>query len=213
MIAINLINPGTLRRRRSKRRIKQWVGVFVITAGVVAVPVSFELSREHQVQVLRAERVEIAAQNEATRQMLNEQGIEIRNLEAQANRAQALRGKRSWSKLLGIVGRVLPREVWLASLNTEPARPTGSSRDMSSIPAVRPGASSSTGKDEEPRVVTMKAPRSLRIEGYALDHDNLFDYTSRLKAMQIFTDVKLKKAMEEPVFSGKAIRFNLVCNW
>ncbi len=209
MIGINLIADSVLVSRRRRRRVQRWV-MSVLAAGVVAsIPVGIELSRHQQVQSLRGEKRLYAAQIESMRSELNEVGIENRGLSAQTARANALRTKRSWSRLLAMVSRTLPEELWLTSMSTDPAVPIRGHRDLTPRKSAAPAGE----VDDAPRVVTMEAPRALKLAGYALEHRHLYEFMSRLKSVEAFGDVSLTKAVEEPVFRSKAVRFEIRCTW
>lgn len=211
MIGINLIDGAVLADRRRKRRVRRWV-LAAGAAGLVAtVPVFMEWSRHQQVVSLRAERGALEAQIESTRSKLNQLGNEIRNLEAQTARANTLRSKRSWSRLLSVVSEVMPQDLWLVSIATDPPRPVRGNRDLRPKKP-KQGAAAQDG-DDAPQVVTMEAPRALTFDGYALVHRDLYDFMSGLKGTDVFADVSLTKATEEPVFSAKAVRFKIHCRW
>lgn len=219
MIGINLIDPSVLSARRRKRRIQRWVLAALTGGGVGAFPVGLEISRHQQVMALEGEKSVLQSRIDATRDQLNAIGIEIRNLEAQTARASALRTKRSWSGLLALLSSIAPEEVWFVSLATDPATPGRGSKDLTP-PKPPPTAAAATktpadkpAKPEPPAVVMMEAPRALVFEGYALEHRNLYDFMSRLKESNLFADVSLTKAAEEPVLSGKAVRFKIQCRW
>ncbi len=208
MIGINLIAPSVLEARCRKRRIQRWIYVCAIGSLVAAIPLSIEISRHQKVQSLKREKTMLATMIESTRSRLNESGIEIRNLEAQMGRANALRSKRPWSRLLALIADTLPQELWLVSLATDPSTSTVGYRDLT--PIASPGVA---GTDSAPQVVTMEAPRALVLQGYALHHKNLYEYMSRLKRSERFNDVSLTNASEEPVLGSTAVRFEVECTW
>ncbi len=211
MIEINLIDESVLAFRRRRRRAGRWI-LSTAVAGVVAtIPLLMEWTRHQQVVTLRGEQVALEARIGSTRSMLNDLGIEIRNAEAQTDRANALRSKRSWSGLLGLISTIVPDELWFVSLATDPPQPARGNRDLRG--AAAPGRDVAGATDGTPRVVTMKAPRALTFEGYALDHRDLYEFMSRLKDSDVFADVSLTKAAEEPVLSSKAVRFSVHCVW
>ena len=62
-------------------------------------------------------------------------------------------------------------------------------------------------------MVVLEAPIRLRLEGFILDHEGLYDLMSRLKGLGIFKVVKLVRSGSEPVLQGRAVRFVLMCEW
>ena len=218
MIAVNLIEPSVLNAWRRRRHLVRWIVVLVATAALGAVPVAVELTRQRQVARLTGERLSVLNRIEQTREQLNAIGVEIRMLESQLARADALREKRAWSRLLAMFSDLMPQEMWLMSVTTDPSTPrTG---DLDLRPKVVAVGDKKKKKDEEekepnaaPVVVTLDAPRTLIVDGYALAHRDLYEFMSRLKLTGAFSDVALTKAADEPVFNFSAVHFNVRCTW
>ncbi len=214
MIGINLIDESVLAARRRRRHLRRWLMVLLATAGAAAFPVGLEVSRQQRVQSLKKEKGVLNAHIESSRSKLSAMGMEIRALQAQAARADALRRKRPWSQLLRRVAEVMPQELWLVSLSTVPAAPVGGHKNMipEEVPANAPFSGDPKG-ERSPKVVTMEAPRALTFEGYALAHGNLYEFMSRLKDTNLFTDISLTRAYEEAVLTAEAVRFKIECRW
>ena len=207
MIGINLIPESVVLARRRRRRLRVWTLILLTTVAVTALPVGVEMTRQHQVQTLKGERRQVEATIVSTREALNRTGSEIRTLEAQMARSDALRAKRPWSRLLGILSRSMPHEMWLVSLATDPATPPRGDRDLT------PKKSSEKKGVHEPTVVTLEAPRALALEGYALEYPNLYEFMSRIERARVFREVALIRATDEPVFDANAVRFKILCRW
>ena len=210
MIGVNLIDAGVLAARCRKRHLAGW-GLALLATGVLAAfPVGIELSRHQKVQALNDRKITLATSIETTRGELNQIAIEILSLESQTARADALRAKRSWSRMLTMFSQTMPEEVWLVSIATNPVAPTRGNKDM------RPPPIKNQNNGEKPqtlRVVTMDAPRALTFEGYAVAHRDLYEFMSTLKQTDLFSDVDLTKAVEEPVYNAHAVRFKIECKW
>lgn len=212
MIGINLIDDSVLAARLCKRYLRRWLTVVLATVAFAVFPVGLEASRQRSVQSLKLEKGVLTSQLESSSAKLTTVGMEIHALEAQAARADALRRKRPWSQLLGKIAEVMPEELWLVSLATVPSAPSGGNRNLIPSAATRK-SSSGAADDDKPQVVTMEAPRALALEGYALAHKNLYEFMSLLKDTNLFADISLTRASEEPVLTAKAIRFKIECRW
>lgn len=207
MIGINLIPESVVLAKRRRRRLRLWSIVLLATMAVAALPVGVEITRQHQVLTLKGERRQVEVDIKSTRETLNRAGSEIRTLEAQMARSDALRTKRPWSRLLGMLSRNMPDEMWLLSVATDPAVPARGDRDLT------PKKSSKNARGHEPTVVTLEAPRALALEGYAQEYRNLYEFMSRLKQANVFREVTLTRATDEPVFDANAVRFKILCRW
>lgn len=208
MIGINLIPESVLLARRRRRRLRVWAITLFSTAAVGAFPIGLEFSRYRQVQSLESQRRRIETDIESTRADLNQVGVEIGTLRSQMARADTLRTKRPWSRLLGMFSRTLPEEVWLLSIATDPAAPARGDRDLTPKPSA-----SKNDQQQGPKMVTLEAPRTLALEGFALEYRNLYEFMARIKLAEAFADVTLTRATEEPVFDAHAVRFKILCRW
>jgi Tfp pilus assembly protein PilN len=128
----------------------------------------------------------------------------LADLNDRIERANALRTKRSWAGLLSLVAQCLPQEVWLTSVATDAPPPAAARRRTS------PRASE---KQDHPTVVVLDGARRAALAGYALGHEQLYDFMARLKAAQAFDRIDLVKADKEDVLWARAVRFELLCTW
>jgi len=206
MIGVNLIPQAEVVARKRRRRLRAWSLAIVIAAAVGSAPVAVEFTRHHQVQSLRSEKGRVRRDIETTRAELNRLGLEIRDLQAQAARADALRTKRPWAHLLTLLSETLPQEMWLVAVATDPAAPRQSG-------PYRPAKRDPAKPDAPPEVVTLEAPRQLAVEGYALDYRNLYEFMSKLNQAEVFQTVTLTRANDEPVLNTSAVRFQILCSW
>lgn len=214
MIGVNLIDVALLTRRRRLRRIRRWAAIIVLTGLVGTVPAGVEYARERRLHMLNKDHVALRERIGAAQVRLNGVSADVRAIESQIARANALRSKRSWSRLLGHIGEILPEQMWLVSVSTDPARPTRGDRDYR--PKEADDAKNKKKKEEESeedQVIRLEAPERFQFEGYALEHRHLYEFIESLKRGGHFSDVQITKAAEEPVLTGRAVRFKIECRW
>jgi Tfp pilus assembly protein PilN len=213
-VGINLI-PAPLRLHEARRRrTTRWGLTVLIAATLSALAIGATLNRQATAAELRAQQRALEANLHATRTRLSEATETCHRLNAEMQRADALRSKRCWSGLMGLFARCLPGEIWLTSLATEPPLPVQGSgfRVQGSPASPLVGGALPGGQAAEP--VTLSAPTSLNLRGYALDHDALYAFISALKQSGAFSRVELLgKAGAEPIMRGTAVRFELTCGW
>lgn len=213
MIGINLIDERVLWARRRRRRLQRWACVLACTLLLGAFPIAVEVSRERQVRTLIRERAEINSRIKQTRTEIADVGVEIRALETQIARSDALQTKRSWAGLFALLAEAMPDDMWLLSIATDPAEPDRNDVDLTDDDPTKRSAVKLRKDESETHVVTLIAPRSMVFEGYSLEHRSLYEFMSQLKRTNSFSDVSLTKASEEPVLTGHAVRFDIRCRW
>lgn len=199
MISVNLLPEATVRKQRANRRARIWLVLTLCAAAGAAVPVGVTVTRQAQASTLQQrcrevdrERSKVQAQLAATLQ-------EVERLATHFAQSETLRTKRSWASLIGFIGGSMPPEVWLTAIATDPPFPMGRGR---------------TEVHAEPGdTVVLEAPTKLLVQGYALDHKDLYAFMSRLKQADVFTGVELMRSGREPVLAGQAVRFDLQCSW
>ncbi len=206
MIGVNLIDDAVLLARRRGRRVRQWAAILAVAIAFGAVPIGVEIANEHKVETLLSRRRGIEAAIESARTDLQNLRVETRTLETQVSRAEALRAKRSWRRLLVHLSREMPEEMWLLSVSTDPAFPAPRA-------ARRPPKPPPDGANADTQVVTLDAPRALVLDGYSLDQRKLYEFMAKLKQRRFFSEVTLTNAIEEPVFASSAVRFRVLCRW
>lgn len=209
MIAINLIDDSLLAARRRVRRMRQWTIVIATGLVIAAFPVGVEISRQQELVALREEQINSDNRIRSTKAKFEETKLEVAQLNVHIDRADALRSKRSWSRLLDLISRNLPDEMWMVSVATDPPVPPSGVRDRT-----LPASSRSRGSNQGiPQVVSFEAPRALILEGYSLQHGSLYEFMADLKSTNVFNEVELTRATEESVFASTAIKFKLTCRW
>ncbi len=207
MIGVNLIPQAVLAARNRRRRIRQWLVVTAVVAGVSVVPVVLELRQQARLATLleRKEQDEIRLRAARTEQA--ELTRSLAYLNERIERADTLRAKRPWAALLSLIVQQMPEEVWLTSLKTGTTNAAPAGRAAGFGPrgaAVGPG---------QQAVVVMDGPRRIDLQGCAVEHEHLYDFMTRLKQSGAFTSVELVKAGREPVLRSRAVRFELSCSW
>ena len=204
MIGVNLIPPRVLAARKRGRRIRQWLVVTAIVAAVSAIPILLELRQQARLAALQERKQLAEARLSATRAGLAELTQSLTELNDRIERADRLRTKRPWATLLALIVRQMPQEVWLTSLST------GEPEEAASA---TPGLSGTVAASEKEEVVVMEGARKIDLAGFAVDHEHLYDFMTRLKESRAFAQVELVKAGKEPVLCSRAVRFELTCRW
>jgi hypothetical protein len=194
MISVNLLSSDALYTRRRARRVRYWTLIVVVVACLSAVPISLGVVKTAQAAALARQIGPLQMKFEDTRSEVADLVAQCEELTIQTSRADALRAKRDWASLLIAITSHTRAEVWLAEVETL---------------AQNSGNPSLAGKS----VVMLDGPMGVRLTGYALDHEWLYEFMGALKSTELFAQVKLTQAGKEPVLSGEAVRFVLECVW
>lgn len=211
MTGVNLIPSSVLGARRRSRRIRQWAVASVIAAAMAAVPMLVEL-RQRALSDKLVERQQIGTAKLAEVQTeLDEVSVSLRQLRDAIERADTLRTRRPWGGLLTSIVSCMPEEVWLSSIGTE--APSTGSRVRPAAPIGKPAAKSDENETPSATVVTMAGARRLDLAGFALDHEQLYEFMTRLKRSETFGRVELVMAGKQPVLHSEGVRFELTCTW
>ena len=199
MVTVNLLPSSVLFARRKHRKRRKWLTIFAITVALTALPVGYDV-----LQTARAAKLE--RQTEPNRNRLASTRGEIRQvaersalLATQIARADALRAKRPWSRVLRLLADLIPDEVWLTSV-----------KSLAAPPVNRQGGQAEADDDAP---VLLDGPSGLEISGYALSNDWLYEFMARIKQTGLFARVEMTQAVKEPVSRGDAVRFVLKCDW
>ncbi|HUU84475.1 MAG TPA: PilN domain-containing protein [Phycisphaerae bacterium] len=212
MIGVNLIPAGVLRARRRRRRIRHWTVAALVAAAISAVPVLLQV-RQHARQARLVERREATSAELANvRASVETVGTSLRRLGEGIERADTLRTRRSWAGLLARVVQCMPDEVWLTSLATETPQDSARASRGKVAPQQAAPASSTPGA-ETSSVAILAGARRLALQGFAVNHEQLYEFMTRLKGSRSFSGVELVKAGKEPVLRSRGVRFELTCTW
>lgn len=204
MVNVNLLPTDIVQRQAATRRARGWALLVLVAVGSAAAPVAMNVTRRAQASGL-SRRCESVQQGRTTLQRdLIATIRESETLDLHLARSETLRAKRPWSALVGFITACLPDEVWLTSLSTSASSQGPGAR--------RSGGTGRIAQTEDGPVV-LEASTSVRLSGYALDHEHLYAFMSQLKQNGVFADVELLGAGLGPSRAGQAIRFELQCSW
>ncbi|MFH1107978.1 MAG: hypothetical protein V1790_02100 [Planctomycetota bacterium] len=221
MVTLNLLPESVQAAQAQRRHAKRWALILAAAAVAGAVPAGAHWMQHVQIE-------ELGAQSEKLQNDLAAARVELRTATAEANdaflrleRAKALRSKRAWSGMLALIGSCLPKQCWLTSIATDPEVPPAGPVARSPLPpAATPAADPPASplikggkRGFEPAVVTIEAPRKLRISGEALDSADPLSFVAKLKESQVFRDVILERSLRERPEQESQFRFELICEW
>ena len=202
---MNLIPEGVHQARTGRRHLKRWTVAAVLALTLLAIPAGVDWYSRVRADELNIKARRLAGQLSSMRKQVEGATDAANEAFLQLERANALRAKRSWSSMLAMLGVCMPTECWLISIATDPAVPSGAAR-VSVVNKAR--------KDDQPEeVVTIDAPRKLRLIGYALNDAQPMEFVTRLKDAQVFQRVTLERSLLETSEEAPRFRFELVCEW
>lgn len=209
MISINLIPEETCRTQARRTRIRAWTLALVVAVGSLGIPLGMDWFQQARVDELHVERQRLQVELEQLRAEQRTVGDQAVRLQSQLERARALRSKREWSALFSLVATSLPSDAWLTTISTDPPVPAreqsrlDQAKSESEAPAVQGGA----------QMVTIDAPRKLRLTGYAVDYGQLYEFMGGLKRSGAFAEVMQVRAGIQPVLTESAVAFEVLCTW
>jgi len=203
MVSVNLLPIAIVESRRRRARVRMWVSIGAFVAALAAIPLTVDLTKTATASSLESRLKPLQSRLDRVRRELKETTSVCEELTTQLARADELRSKRPWADLLKLIRARTPDAVWLTALTTRAAPPRR--------PVETPAAAPNVTKPAE--AVTLAGPNGIHLEGYALDHEWLYEFMSALKESGAFQQVELSSATKEPVLTGMAVRFALDCNW
>lgn len=210
MIAINLIPPNLLMAQTRRRHLRRWSAALTMAFIFLVVALGREWTQQALADELAAENTRVLSDLTLSRNTLKSVAAQTDQVDLQVRRAEALRAKRGWSRLIALIGHSLPAGCWLTSLTTDPARPGSGRRDLRPPP---PATAAAPGQKPTRSEFTIEAPRKLRITGYAADPAEPLTFVTRLKESAVFRQVLLERSQREPVLDGIYYRFEIACEW
>lgn len=210
MIQVNLIPAHVQLGQMRRQRLRVWAAGNAVVAVAVIVPFALEWLNQARAEELQARNVEVQQQLSAAAANLRAVRDEAEQLHLQIRRADALRSKRAWSGMLGLIAGCMPPGSWLTQLATDPPAPRGAGGAATprSSPTISP-----TTKAATPPVVTIEAPRKLRLIGYASTAAEPLTLVTNLKDTGVFARVTLERSQLDHVNERAAFRFEVVCEW
>jgi len=204
---LNLVPKAILDRHARRRRLGTWGAALVLSLSVLAIPVTLNWTRQVRAQHLRREQAELSdARSHVLAEWATMRG-EVTETEAQVMRAEALRSKRAWSSLLGLVAASVPEKAWLTAVATNPAQPVSAATKRTS--RSRTGGES----DEATQNITVQAPRALELQGFAPTATDPIQFVQSLKQRGVFQDVRLTRSSLTELDGEAYFRFDIVCEW
>lgn len=220
MTSVNLIPESVLVAQTQRRHAKSWTLLVLAVAGLSAVPLMLDWSRQAHAAELGDESDRLRQELGSTRLQLAATSAEVTRVFLEVERANALRAKRAWSAMFALIASCMPADCWLASVATDPDAPAGgaSPRTVVPNPGFNAGAPKEGGKRE---IVTIEAPRRLRMIGYAENDTQPLAFVTNLKESRVFRSVLLERAVRAPDVAagpsgpsgGTVYQFEVVCAW
>lgn len=213
MVSVNLI-PETVQTMHTRQRhLKLWGVMILASFGLLCIPWGMNWYQSARAEALRVESEGLQGRLKTTRTELRTHMTEANALLLQLQRAKALRSKRAWSGMIGLVGSCMPPGCWLTSLATDPETPTAIGRMAVNAAFKRNPANGSDPKGADSATLTIEAPRKMRLVGYATDAAEPHMFVANLKDTEVFSRVALERSQREPVLDGYYFRFELICEW
>jgi hypothetical protein len=207
LIGIDLMPKPMKLSLLRRNRMRLWGTILTTTAAVAALPVGMELLNQHRLNKAIAANQQRALSIENARQTLRTVQTDAESRADQLAFADALRAKRNWSGLLSLIAQAAKDDVWLTSMQSENS-PARSASGRQPAPGSSPSDANATAS-----VITLEGPRSLILDGYAVDHARLYELMADLRDYGQFVDVDLSKAGMEIIGNMTAVRFRLECQW
>lgn len=202
---INLIPAPVRRRQAQRRRLRTWSIAITVAAGTLMIPIGLDWSRRATAKQLRADTAALEANHTSALAEWDTIHREVEETQAHLERADALRSKRAWSAMVTLIAAHVPRDAWLTTIATDPAQPT--------VMPAAPGAASAEPTAKSPETLTIDAPTTIKIEGYAPGAAEPFSLVRSLQATNVFKKVYLLRSSLETTEDGAYFHFNLVCEW
>ncbi len=206
MARINLIPAYILDRQQRRSRLHRWLVPMAAAFTCVLVMLWLTLSQRadaSDVQVLTTQLLSQVATSQAELKVAQEKSVQLRE---QMERADSLRGKRAWTRIIAIVTQCLPKSAWLTSISTDPTVPSKLRTTKSSTIKTK-----DANKDAE--LVTIDAARKMRLLGYTAKPGEPNDLVRRLTTSGVFESVSLTQSRRQDVHDGSYFRFEVICEW
>ncbi len=206
MARINLIPEYIMTRQQRRRHLQRWLAPMAVALMCVLMMLWLTFSQRVEASDVQSQTDQFLAQVKTFQQKLKEAKAKSVQLRDQMERADSLRGKRAWTKIIAVVTQCLPKSAWLTSISTDPTSPSKVRRTQSA--SIQAG---NAIKCDE--VVTIDAARKLRLLGYTAGAGEPHDLVRRLKTSGIFKSVTLTHSRRQDVLDGSYFRFEVICAW
>lgn len=205
-LEINLI-PAALSEAQTRRRhLRAWAGSLVPALLLLFAAAGFNWLRQARADETAAAAEQLAVQLDAVRAEVRHLTAAVNEKSLQLKRAEALRSKRSWSGLMGLLAQARPEDVWFSTIATDPASPSGAR----SVP-IRTGTG--PGKQPEAGPVMIDAPRKLLITGYSISPTGPLTLVTNMKKENLFSRVSLENSMRSADEKQARFEFDVIVEW
>lgn len=234
MVTVNLIPESVQAAQARRRHLKRWAACLAVTAVFAVVPAVVHWRQHVRVDALHVQNDKLQTDLATARAELKTATAAANDAFLRIERAKALRSKRAWSGMLALIGSCLPKECWLTSIATDPDVPSAAPPPRKTsppsptaeamghppgTPVAEPARAEARGSlPEKQTVVTIDAPRKLRMTGAAVDETQPLFFVAKLKESQAFREVILERCLRDPAGTPaeedeSPFRFELVCTW
>jgi Tfp pilus assembly protein PilN len=207
--------------RLRRQCVRRWTAALVVSLAVMLFPCISDWWRRAEATSLEAEHGRLQGQLSSLRTEALTLARQVAAAQLQLERADALRAKRAWSRLLALVSDRTPPGCWYTTIATDPAVPPATTAPSAAGAAPRPGSpdtapAPNTGgaaAARAPATVVIEAPRKLRLSGFAAAAQDPHELVANLKQSGAFVAVTLVEARLEPTPDRSVFRFEVVCEW
>lgn len=210
MVSVNLIPQRVVASQARRWRIKRWCVSTLIAVCALLVALLVDGLQHAKAGALQSDLAAIRLDLGKVRQDLAEVVDKSAKVWHQVERANAIRAKRSWSSLVALIDRALPKRCWLATLATDPPSPTGR-RSAARRRVSTAAKAAAKGATDEPIII--EAPRRIKIEGYAPSDALPHTFITALKATGVFSNVVLIRSRRQPLLDSYYFYFEVLCEW
>ena len=205
-IDLNLIPRSILDAQIRRRHMRIWATSLAPALGLLAVFAGLNWVRQSRAADAAETAEMLAAELQQARAEVRGLTAAVSETSLQLERAGALRSKRSWSGLMGLLAQVRPDDVWFVGLATDPAAPAATR-------GVSTPQSPQAGKPVEVRPVMIDAPRKLRISGYSVSPTGPVALVSNLKKENVFARVILERSLRDADEQSPRFHFDVLVEW
>jgi len=208
MSRFNFIPSSVLAARAKRRHLQTWSTAIGGAICALMLPLILDWTNRARAAEMEAVSENLASELRQRHTEHREATSQAALLQGQIERAKALRSKRAWSAMLGLVGSCLPDSAWLTLIATDPPTPVGGGPSGRTL-----GRGKAGGESTNKQTVTIDAPRRLRIRGYAENHEEIYEFMRFLKDADAFNDVTLIRSGIEHPGKQPAVGFEVICEW
>lgn len=194
---VNLLPAIFEQRRARRRRVRRWVVICSLLAAAQGMMLFFVQDHVRDVRRYQSRLNELAESNRQDKKVRDDLKGQRDILQRDVQLAERMGDKHLWSRWLGSLSIMLPSQVTMISIQTEPAQLTET--------ASYAGATS-------PRSV-VKSADAVKIQGSALRHEDLIGLLKALNGMKTFQSVRLEEARRDKQSGRESIGFTIVCEW